>query len=317
VDAGDLAIDDQALESLSNPTEVGLAVVQEPELPAPPTRVVYRDRDGAIPPQEVRESLAQLSDPEPAPPRDDPSASTDHLLGGLQLIPPGAASLEKDNIEEDKIEEDKIEEDNLEEEPQEEEPQEEEPLEAENPEELEGGELKAAASDAALEPLGDPNELGPDQALEPVLDPSEVDKDSPLGDLPEDWAGELNAVGEDFSLDDPKEPDSSPLVLQEPVIADSFSAAAERIPEDTNFDQPNAHRFSGATVERLGGTAPDSSTAVIVNYLEDTEDSFFEIEGQSQNLSEEEDMDIDLLDQGAAVGILAAKPMIPVPRKAV
>jgi hypothetical protein len=87
-------------------------------------------------------------------------------------------------------------------------------------------------------------------------------------------------------------------------------------PEDTNFDQPNVDRYADASASRPPRAA-DSSTAVIVNYLEDAEDSFFEVEGQAEALSEDEDLDIDLLDQGSVAGVLAAKPMVPVPRKAV
>ncbi|MDR0548897.1 MAG: hypothetical protein LBI10_05745 [Deltaproteobacteria bacterium] len=121
-------------------------------------------------------------------------------------------------------------------------------------------------------------------------------------------------------------------------------------PEDTNFDQANAERFAteenelkepkepvtsdpatselqaselqasepqASEPQASGRLAPDTSTAVIVNYLEDAEDSFFEFEGQASVLTEEEDLDIDLLDPVSTVGVLAAKPMVPAVRKAI
>jgi hypothetical protein len=304
VDAGDLAIDDQALEALSNSTEVGEAfaaeglreatadsAAEEPleppadfpaeeslessaafaaeesleppadfraerlaapgsaaaldELaePAPKSPAVYRDKDGKPLPQEVLDSLAQLSDPEPAPPQDDPKAATNNL--GPYLVLPEPRN---------------------------------EP---------------ASSAVAAEEPS--------DEA----------------------WAEGLGATPDDYSWDEADESASIDLTeraegseRREPLAEDPDLAGLSLEPEDTNFDQPNVDRFAEARPGRPA-RASDSSTAVIVNYLEDAEDSFFEVEGQAEALSEEEDLDIDLLDQGNVVGVLAAKPMVPVPRKAV
>jgi hypothetical protein len=154
--------------------------------------------------------------------------------------------------------------------------------------------------------------LDPD-APAPV-DPEPIDLDlSALSDEPEPAAdnsapplsesdAELGSADLDLALKE---------LNQEPEAISAF------VPEDTNFDEPNEARFPSEGASQSARKAPDSSTAVIVNYLEDAEDSFFEVEGQASALSEDEDLDIDLLDQGAVARAFAAKPMVPVPRKAV
>ena len=60
---------------------------------------------------------------------------------------------------------------------------------------------------------------------------------------------------------------------------------------------------------------PEASTAVIVNYLEDSDDNFVEAQGQGGQLAEEDDLDIDLMDMRSHEPVrLAAKPMIPAPK---
>jgi hypothetical protein len=61
---------------------------------------------------------------------------------------------------------------------------------------------------------------------------------------------------------------------------------------------------------------PEASTAVIVNYLEDNEDSMLASQGQVGELAEEEDMDIDLMDMHYQEPVkFLAKPMVPVPKR--
>jgi hypothetical protein len=59
----------------------------------------------------------------------------------------------------------------------------------------------------------------------------------------------------------------------------------------------------------------EASTAVIVNYLEDTDVNFVDAQGQGGELPEEDDLDIELMDMRAHEPIrLEARPMIPVPK---
>jgi hypothetical protein len=64
-----------------------------------------------------------------------------------------------------------------------------------------------------------------------------------------------------------------------------------------------------------GKFSAEASTAVIVNYLEDSDDNFIGAQGQAGQLAEEDDLDIDLMDMHAHEPIrLAAKPMVPAPK---
>jgi hypothetical protein len=64
--------------------------------------------------------------------------------------------------------------------------------------------------------------------------------------------------------------------------------------------------------------APEASTAVIVNYLEDTDDNMLASQGKVDELAEEDDMDIDLMDMHSQEPLsFVAKPMIPVPKSPV
>ncbi|MDR1084675.1 MAG: hypothetical protein LBP22_07385 [Deltaproteobacteria bacterium] len=265
VDTGDLEIDDRALDSLSEATKVETmaegelfsepAPQPDPEMPpSEPNDEIYRDRDGCPAPLEVKKSLAQLADPEPPTPTDDPNADTAGLQPNLfQLLPDLNSEDSAPN-------------------------QESSSKDADNNNEN-YGELDDELS-ADLAPSGDLNyslDDEPPQTLE-----SELSSDY---EIPKDA---------DISLDGP-----------EPMPV-----------EDTNFDQPNSQRVFLKPAPKPENMPPDASTAVIVNYLEDTEDSFFEDQGQSTVLPEEEDMDIDLLDMDSKPGVLPAKPMTPVPRKA-
>jgi hypothetical protein len=61
--------------------------------------------------------------------------------------------------------------------------------------------------------------------------------------------------------------------------------------------------------------APEASTAVIVNYLEDTEDNMLASQGKVDELAADEDMDIDLLDMRSPEPVrLSARPMVPAPK---
>jgi hypothetical protein len=64
-----------------------------------------------------------------------------------------------------------------------------------------------------------------------------------------------------------------------------------------------------------GRFAPEASTAVIVNYLEDSDDNFLEAQGRAGQLAEEDDLDIDLMDMRSHEPIrLEARPMVPAPK---
>ncbi|MDR1308761.1 MAG: hypothetical protein LBL95_02500 [Deltaproteobacteria bacterium] len=61
--------------------------------------------------------------------------------------------------------------------------------------------------------------------------------------------------------------------------------------------------------------SPEASTAVIVSYLDDADDNMVASQGQSGELAEEEDMDIDLMDMHSQEPArFAARPMVPVPK---
>ncbi|MDR1395104.1 MAG: hypothetical protein LBK52_02900 [Deltaproteobacteria bacterium] len=258
VEAGDLHFDEAAVQSLSEATamiqaeevreivlEAGRPVsapAPETDFPAEAPRPVYSDRGGRSSgprPREVQESLAQLGEPDPPAPKDDPRASTAKVF----TLPESPA--------------------------------------VDFPEEM------------TLESI---NRLG-DIAAGP-----EAGEDFGAGFE----EGEPEAAGSSLSLEESLDSDEG---------APAGSPEAGSAYEDTNFDEPNSRRiFQQAPQPQR--KPPDASTAVIVNYLEDTEDSFFEDQGQSTILPEEEDMDIDLLELGSGGVILPAKPMIPVPRKA-
>jgi hypothetical protein len=59
----------------------------------------------------------------------------------------------------------------------------------------------------------------------------------------------------------------------------------------------------------------EASTAVLVNYLDDVGDSFISAQGRPEQLTEEEDLDIDLVDMHSQEPVrLEARPMVPVPK---
>jgi hypothetical protein len=266
----------------------------EAEISPPAAPAVYRDRDGGPPPAEVLESLAQLADPEPVPPRDDPQAATDRLGEIASLFGPASPAVEAAPGVEPELAEEAA---------------------GDLVEDWPGGPLAEpleALGDFSLDDVEEPRLAGAqagEQGLSLAAAVEPGSEDLPAVDLSDVAAS--NSSSSDFPSSD-----FSSSGLSSAEVEPVASSSGARIAADTNFDQPNAERLALAQVPRPGQSAPDSSTAVIVNYLEDTVDSFFEVEGQARDLSEEEDMDIDLLEQGANVAVLAAKPMIPVPRKA-
>jgi hypothetical protein len=159
-------------------------------------------------------------------------------------------------------------------------------------------------------------------APDPESSSHDADKNNEnSGELGDEWSVDLAPAGDlDYSLDDePPQTPESELSLDYEIPKDVAISLDDPEPvpvEDTNFDQPNSQRMFLKPAPKPESMPPDASTAVIVNYLEDTEDSFFEDQGQSTVLPEEEDMDIDLLDMNIKPGVLPAKPMTPVPRKA-
>ncbi|MDR2350239.1 MAG: hypothetical protein LBF41_06400, partial [Deltaproteobacteria bacterium] len=59
---------------------------------------------------------------------------------------------------------------------------------------------------------------------------------------------------------------------------------------------------------------PETSTAVIVNYLDDKDDGLMAAQGDEGDLNADDDLDLDLLEYDNAQ-VLRARPMIPVPRE--
>jgi hypothetical protein len=77
----------------------------------------------------------------------------------------------------------------------------------------------------------------------------------------------------------------------------------------------NAEIQSPYTMAKAGGKAQaESSTAVIVNYLEDKEESLASGQGEFGALDADDDLDLDLLEMGSPSSF-KAKPMVHVPRQ--
>jgi hypothetical protein len=63
-----------------------------------------------------------------------------------------------------------------------------------------------------------------------------------------------------------------------------------------------------------GKFQPETSTAVIVNYPEDRDDSLIAAQGESMELNADEDLDLDLLELSNAP-LFRARPLLPVPKE--
>ncbi|MDR3204387.1 MAG: hypothetical protein LBV23_06550 [Deltaproteobacteria bacterium] len=97
--------------------------------------------------------------------------------------------------------------------------------------------------------------------------------------------------------------------LLEPVLAPSEASATNQ----TLGARPLIYSPPRSAAKTV--TNAEASTAVIVNYLDDVGDSFVSAQGPAEQLTEEEDLDIDLLDMRSQEPIrLAARPMVPVPK---
>ncbi|MDR1656247.1 MAG: hypothetical protein LBT47_01660, partial [Deltaproteobacteria bacterium] len=103
-------------------------------------------------------------------------------------------------------------------------------------------------------------------------------------------------------------PESESVLTPEPIPDISVALA----PKDKQAPQLVYTPPRPAELPRM---MAEASTAVIVNYLEDSEDNFVTVHGQGGELAEEDDLDIDLMDMHAHEPIrLEARPMAPAPK---
>jgi hypothetical protein len=94
----------------------------------------------------------------------------------------------------------------------------------------------------------------------------------------------------------------------------------EGTPGSGDLAPPFENRPAGSTLETPysslpggGRSQPETSTAVIVNYLDDRDDGMFAQEAEEGELGADDDLDIDLLDVPPPPPFFA-KPMTPVPK---
>jgi hypothetical protein len=168
-----------------------------------------------------------------------------------------------------------------------------------------GSHLASAQTPAAEPPLAEGPELDPEgqaegwPASESVGDPVGEPEGAPMSELASAEGGdEFDTDGLDFSAE--LEPSL------EPQIATNIPDA---LPPMILYSPPRP-------VPKI--ISPEASTAVIVNYLEDTDDNMLASQGKVDELAEEEDMDIDLMDMHSQEPVrLEAKPMVPVPKSPV
>jgi hypothetical protein len=186
-----------------------------------------------------------------------------------------------------------------------------------------------AQSEELFEHDSDPSALEPYwEEADSQLDSSDYD---PVNDPAKNLAG-------DYPQDLPPQQDESALI-PEVILAPDYSLSSEAtallqalpplnalpelvpalepFPEVSNMPllEPQPLKFTPPKPLPKPKSKPEASTAVIVNYLEDSEDSFVSAQGQAGELSDEDDLDIDLMDMHSQEPIrFVAKPMIPAPK---
>jgi hypothetical protein len=146
----------------------------------------------------------------------------------------------------------------------------------------------------------------------------------PTGPSASLWADPARRIGHDASSG--AEAGEAPAA----AMSDYLESNTDYVGADTGYVEgahqipqqapPFEMRPAGSTLETPysaaasgGRSRPETSTAVIVNYLDDRDDGIFAEETESGELGAEDDLDIDLLDVPPPAPFLA-KPMVPVPR---
>jgi hypothetical protein len=175
------------------------------------------------------------------------------------------------------------------------------------------------AQDGLEEPLAGQEETGPCQEEELAVQAVAEGPDEEEYEGGEDYPGNapLPTFEDSFDIQNPPETsawrDANSPEAEDREAYGPLSLEMEEPREDYKaipFSQPRPV---------ASRAQPDASTAVIVNYLDDSEESLLASHGSGQVgvLGEEEDMDIDLLElssPGPEAIRLEAKPMIPVPK---
>jgi hypothetical protein len=151
---------------------------------------------------------------------------------------------------------------------------------------------------------------------------------SPEGSEAQPWPGQESEELEDLDSEpiidsaeeaqEIQEQPSSDELYQQPVVevypeVPVELTAEQALPQETP-KQPQQVLYNPPKPAPKDRIAPEASTAVIVNYLED-DDNFFAAQGQGGELAEEDDMDIDLMDMHSQEPLrLEARPMVPAPK---
>ncbi|MDR2386032.1 MAG: hypothetical protein LBE80_00420 [Deltaproteobacteria bacterium] len=186
--------------------------------------------------------------------------------------------------------------------------------------------LDLRATDEHLAALDEPG-------YDPVNDPAGTSvRTQPLSDLSELMPTLHSSPSPRPEAEEDQEPPISASLVPDPSVSEARLATS--LPEEDELDftdvlEPSlepqiATNIPPALPPQILYTpprpvpkviSPEASTAVIVNYLEDTDDSMLASQGKVDELAEDEDMDIDLMDMHSQEPIrLEAKPMIPVPK---
>jgi hypothetical protein len=186
-------------------------------------------------------------------------------------------------------------------------------------------------------------EASPSGAAREALPQEDDEEEVPLVDKvsPEDslWKSSAQkADGGSFESAFPEETaEDEPLV---PEQSDFLESTADYVGADTGFvlsperedggtglgegggeEAPPFEKLRGASLKSPYGSGikggkftPETSTAVIVNYLDDRDDSLIATDAEAGDLDAADDLDLDLLEYSNNQ-VLRAKPMIPVPKE--
>jgi hypothetical protein len=177
------------------------------------------------------------------------------------------------------------------------------------------GEAIALDDNSAVLP-GSNSPVLPEPAHEQAPEPSPAPAEEPASEPISLSGGKADGQG---ALDYQRPEESDYLEANNDYVGaaeDSVFDAADTMEERPPFENMggDAEIQSPYSNDHQGPPRAESSTAVIVNYLDDREDSLIVDQGEYSELGAEEDLDLDLLELNNAP-IFKARPMVPVPRQ--